>query len=57
MNKEIDYIEKDITLKEVINNVLSLTKDDLPMTIILEGRKRYILINTPKGLLLNKKID
>ena len=55
MTEEIDYIEKDIVLKEVINNELKLINDDLPITIILEGRKKYILLNTPKGLVLNKK--
>lgn len=55
MNNEIDYTEKEIELKQVVNNELKLTHDDLPMTIILEGRKKYILLNTPKGLVLNIK--
>lgn len=55
MNKELDFIEKDVTIIKVENNELRLTHDDLPMTIILEGRKKYILIDTPKGLVLNKK--
>ena len=55
IKKEIDFVEKEVDLKEVINNKLKLTIDDLPMTIIFENRKQYILINTPKGLALNKK--
>jgi hypothetical protein len=53
--KEINFVEKEVDLKEVVNNKLKLTIDDLPMTIIFENRKQYVLINTPKGLALNKK--
>lgn len=54
MRNEIDY-KDNIKLKYVKNNELHLSEEDLPITIIFEGRRRYILKMTPNGLILNKK--
>jgi len=54
MIKEIDYIEE-VDTKFVKNSELRVTEEDLPIEVILEGRKKYILKMTPIGLVLNKK--
>jgi hypothetical protein len=53
-NNEIDYRD-DIKRIDVVNGVLKVENEDLPLTIILEGRKKYELKACPEGLLLNKK--
>jgi hypothetical protein len=53
-NNEIDYRD-DIKRIDVVNGILKVENEDLPLTIILEGRKKYELKACPEGLLLNKK--
>ena len=54
MEKEFDYKEN-VELKYVKNNELHIGEEDLPIVVIFEGRRKYILKSTPNGLILNKK--
>jgi hypothetical protein len=54
MNDEIDYVE-DVDTKIVRDNELRIEDDDLPITVIFESRRQYVLKSTPTGLILNKK--
>jgi len=54
MPEEIDYVE-DVEIKAVRNNQLKIESEDLPIKIIFESRKEYILMEGEKGLLLNRR--